>query len=189
MRLRTYSINNWYVAGIRAGIQSAHSHDELTVKYLHPLIQGESNLSEAHLNKAKLLMQCQKIDKTAIILNGGENKDLKNFLFFLEQNDYLLDYPFAEFFESEDALNGALTSISIVLPETIFDYSRIVPAMISKLDFSKEESYTENGITIKEEKEYVYTIINSNKDENIEFKLYEKDIELMNLIGRMPLMS
>lgn len=127
--LRTYSINNFYFSGIHAGNQSTHSHDELTVKYLHPIIDDEGE----HLNKkaVTMLKECQKLDKTMIVLNGGMQIHLEGFLNFLEENESKHDYPFAPFYEAPEATNGTLTNISIVLPERIFAYSSVAARCIT----------------------------------------------------------
>jgi hypothetical protein len=61
------------------------------------------------------------IHKTTILLNGGMEKSLKDLLpiFFSKDNPY----PWASFNESEEALNGTLTNVSIILPKKIYMYN------------------------------------------------------------------
>jgi hypothetical protein len=136
--LRTYSLNNFYFSGIHAGNQSAHSHDELTVKYFHPILDGKGE----HLNKnsVKILKECQKLDKTMIVINGGMQIHLENVLSFLEENEDNNDYPFAPFYEAKEATNGTLTNISIVLPEKIYVFAPIVDRCITLMRLEQTRS-------------------------------------------------
>ena len=56
--------------------------------------------------------------KTMILLNGGYSKTLRGLFEFFD--DRKNPYPFAHFCEGEDALDGALTCVGIILPEKIY---------------------------------------------------------------------
>ncbi|HCN5976693.1 TPA: hypothetical protein N6Y90_004828 [Escherichia coli] len=112
MKTRMYCIVNQYISGIHAGIQSAHAIVELIEKYDHPAKTSEEFA-------AHHLLKCWKeIDKTIIVLNGGYQSVLQD---FLEQAKSLQTYPVAGWCEEKKALNGAMTAVAVVLPEFIYN--------------------------------------------------------------------
>jgi len=109
--LRAYFFNNMYLTGIHAGIQAQHCTAEMFMKY-----SGYGATSE---NKPwRVLHNWAEDEKTTIILNGGyaSNLLLIESLFEDEENEY----PWDVFHESEDALEGCITSVGIILPERIY---------------------------------------------------------------------
>ena len=64
--------------------------------------------------------------KTTIILNAGMHKDLQELKSIFESCNH--DLPWAHFNESEEALNSALTNVSIVVPGHIIQASRFQSA-------------------------------------------------------------
>ena len=103
MNLRAYFFGNMYLSSIQQGIQAAHVVAEMFIKYhgLHPTLIDWAN---AH--------------KTMILLNGGYSEELHRLhgVFASRENPY----PYAAFRESEQALEGAITSVGIILPEYIW---------------------------------------------------------------------
>lgn len=100
---RAYFFNNMYLQGIHAGIQSAHTIAEMMVAFPdHPLLK-----------------QWATIDKTIIVLNAGYSSVLEEFITLLMGSDW----PFAYFNESQEALNGALTNVGVILPESIYNFN------------------------------------------------------------------
>lgn len=121
--MRCYHLNNMYLAGIHAGIQTAHTQHELAIKYL-----GEH--SAASRRSKELYRDWAENEKTIIVLNGGMAKHLLDFQQFLQDNESDLDLPWASFCEEEAALNGAMTNVGIVLPEHLYAYTgRILKAL------------------------------------------------------------
>lgn len=180
---RAYSLNNMYLSGIHAGNQSAHSHDEVTLKYLISSIE-KNNFD---CLKTNIVMEYIKNHKTMIVLNGGMHGDLLNTLSFLKENEGNLAYPFAEFHESEYALNGALTNITIILPDKIYKYSRTIHKLIQK---HETEGYTtvllsgsEYKIT-KEKDNYRMSDVFSE----VSYLYSNEEIELMKIISKLNLM-
>lgn len=104
--MRCYHLNNMYLSSIQQGIQSAHAQMELFVKYPSNTPQGA------------FLFDWATNHKTMIVLNGGFLSDMQEALEFL--NNPSNPYPFAEFYESQEAMGGMLTNIAIVLPEKIY---------------------------------------------------------------------
>lgn len=112
MKTRMYCIVNQYISGIHAGIQSAHAIVELIEAYNRPANTPEE--LDAHY-----LLKCwREKDKTIIVLNGGYQSVLED---FLAQVMSLETYPVAWWREEKKALNGAMTAVAVVLPEFIYN--------------------------------------------------------------------
>lgn len=98
--LRLYTFTHFMLSSIQQGIQAGHAAVELTRR-------GND-----------LTIKWAKEWKTMICLNGGNSQELKELVFFLSNYDNI--FPWCGFSESNEALDGSLTSIAIVLPERIF---------------------------------------------------------------------
>ncbi len=112
--MRCYHLGNTYLPGIHAGIQSAHSQHELAVKYL---LTADCHAAQAEMYKEWLLNH-----KTMIVLNGGWQSSLQEWVKLLESQDH--PYAWTTFHEELDSLNGALTNVAIVLPYHIYGVGR-----------------------------------------------------------------
>jgi hypothetical protein len=99
--LRLYSFTNFYLSSIQQGIQPGHAQGELMLA-----------ASLGDMPNSDLLYEI-------ICLNGGDNKGINEWCAFLHHTDN--PFPFAPFFESEDALGGIMTSVAVVLPAMIFE--------------------------------------------------------------------
>ncbi|QCQ59689.1 hydrolase [Rheinheimera phage Barba8S] len=104
VKMRAYFFQNFYLQGIHAGIQSQHTTAEMFVKY------------SDQPNYNNVLFEWASKHKTTIVLNGGMQKDLLEIVNVLED----LPYPFAYFREEQDALNGAVTNVGVILPEVVY---------------------------------------------------------------------
>ncbi|MND12070.1 hypothetical protein D3C80_22120 [compost metagenome] len=107
--MRCYHLQNTYLSGIHAGIQSAHCQHELALKYIN---SGPANPMK------KAYIEWAKNHKTIIVLNGGMAGDLLRYQELLERSDN--PYPWASFCESEYALGGIITNVGVVLPAKIY---------------------------------------------------------------------
>lgn len=114
--MRCYHLQNMYLAGTQAGIQTAHTQHELAIKYIE---QSSDNYYARHS-----YLDWAKNHKTIILLNGGMQSSLIEFKTLLESPDNC--YPWAFFHESEEALAGALTNVGIVLPFFIYGFKDYV---------------------------------------------------------------
>lgn len=114
--MRLYSFGNMYLLGIQAGIQCQHCTADLLLKY--KLLQNSL--------PAQSVMAFDWADehKTTILLNGGMDKDLKDLVELFGETDN--PYPWEFFNESTEALNNALTNVSIILPEKMYMYNKLV---------------------------------------------------------------
>ena len=81
------------------------------------------------------------------MLNGGYSSDIKELCDFFAQTDN--PFPWAEFYEEQDALNSALTTVGIILSDRIYNAAEIVRNSKSKIFFrpigEDGEAITENG--------------------------------------------
>jgi len=109
-KMRLYCFGNMYLSSIQQGIQAGHVIGNMSVKY----------------NKDSMYQEWANDYKTIILLNGGMSVNLATVVqhFSDQANPFDWDY----FNESKDALDGALTSVGIILPEEVF-----MNAKLSKL--------------------------------------------------------
>ena len=108
---KAYFFGNMYISQIAHGIQAAHTLTEMFVKYK----DGIEN---------KILFDWAENDKVMILFNGGYQSNLYKIHSIFEVVGDKLRLPFAKFHEEEDALNCALTSVGIIVPETYRDSSK-----------------------------------------------------------------
>jgi hypothetical protein len=99
-----------YVSGIAAGIQAAHALTNLLVDQPPDVYEDVKEWCE---------------EPTMILLNGGYQSSLQE-IFNLFAEGANEDYYWGYFRESEEALNGALTNVCIILPEKIYMYDKYV---------------------------------------------------------------
>lgn len=105
--MRAYFFGNMYLSSIQQGIQAAHATHDMFVAYRDRPGAASDFLWEWATNH-----------KTMILLNGGYAETIQELVDF-----FMLDgnpYPWSDFREEEASLNGALTTVGIVLPEKIY---------------------------------------------------------------------
>ena len=125
--LRCYTFTLYQLSSIQQGIQAGHAAVELgTQAYASLTLDGETS-------KFKLYNEWATEWKTMVLLNGGDSKELRELMYALTSRDN--PYPWSGFYESEDSLNGLLTSVAIILPERIF-------GMASKVRSGEELPYS-----------------------------------------------
>jgi len=103
--MRFYSITNMYLSDIQKGIQTAHA------------------VAECSLTDNALYGEWAEKGKTIIVLNGGYTSNLKRMANLVSEST--LDG--VAFNESEEALDGALTVVGVVVPERFYvlgDYAK-----------------------------------------------------------------
>ena len=108
--MRAYFFGNMYLSSIQQGIQAQHCTAELFLKYM-------TNEREEN-NPAQYLWEWANHHKTSILLNGGYSENLR--VLVDRFDDSQNPYPWATFNESQEALDGALTCVGIILPEKIY---------------------------------------------------------------------
>lgn len=100
--MRVYYLTNMYFSGIHAGIQASHALSEMFMKYCTNS-DAKNDIFDWALNH-----------KTACVLNGGNNKQMKELEALLIESD---TYVWASFYESDEAAGGLLTSIAVLSKE------------------------------------------------------------------------
>lgn len=112
--MRAYFFGNMYLSSIQQGIQALHVVSEMLVKYTL-----EDN--RPGLLQRIILQEWARDYKTVVLLNAGFSSEIRSLTeFFANEAN---PYPWARFYEEGDALDGALTSIGIVIPEKIYELS------------------------------------------------------------------
>lgn len=109
--MRAYFFGNLYMSSIQQGIQAAHAVADMFIKY--------SNENEPNYHP---LREWATDHKTMILLNAGYSSEIRNLVNFFQHPDN--PYPWCEFHEGQDALDGALTTVGIILPEEIYGTSK-----------------------------------------------------------------
>jgi len=120
--MRAYFFGNFYLSSIQQGIQGQHAFGELFNKYDNTETPQQSMLRDFNKNH-----------KTSIYLNGGNQKSLQELHTFFEQAEAQKynEFPYTQFFEESDALNGCLTSVVIILPTRIYEFAEILKKDVS----------------------------------------------------------
>ncbi len=108
--MRAYFWGNYYLSPIQQGIQSLHCLSEMYIKYL-PQADEAGPLYDWACNH-----------KTVVILNAGESDSIIKIRDMMGRPDN--PYPWSTWDESVSALNGATTSVGIILPERIYEEAR-----------------------------------------------------------------
>lgn len=104
--LRTYVLLHTYFKSLLNGVQGGHACTEISVKY------------DTGTPSNALYQQWARKDKTLIFLDGGVSVHLRTTLGQLQSlGDIVL--PWSPFFEDEETLEGMLTSVGMILPESI----------------------------------------------------------------------
>jgi hypothetical protein len=176
--MRCYHLNNFYLSGIHAGIQSAHAQHELASKYL---MADEGDVYEETLIQYE---EWAKHHKTIVVLNGGMQKDLQGWVEFLTVNSHHL-FPWSAFYESMEALNGALTNVALVLPEHMYRFNRDIAAFSAQ--GQKSASYVLlGGDTINFARNDLDLILTLNDVDTFTYSSFEQ--ELITRLSRCSLM-
>ena len=203
--MRCYHLCNFYLAGVHAGIQSAHTQHELAIKYLastpYRNLAADESINEYgarldlfHDAKAEYIDWANN-HKTMILLNGGMMSHLVEFETFLAENSHA--YAWSSFREEEAALNGALTNIGIVLPEHMYRWSRQILKFLdipTQVFTNRGEDCTDDIIAIERigagAKHTVELSVDHTKDGNVKVYFYTKfDIELLRKLAPLRLMG
>lgn len=132
-----YFLVNQYMMGIQAGIQAGHAACRLLGEYWE---EDPSN------RKRKLIEKWLTEDETFIILDGGYQKRMYDFMgALLKTSDR---FPYTAFHEEEESLNGALTAVAFILPdyiyEAVLDENGEAPGGIFRKDTLEYLEYSED---------------------------------------------
>lgn len=109
IKMKLYTFTNMYMSDIQKGIQTQHACAELFVKYQQDS-QCKHNLYDWATNH-----------KTTIVLNGGNAQSLHNLYDRLLPLCDCLNYPISVFYEDQQSLNGCITCVAIVVPDSVYN--------------------------------------------------------------------
>ena len=104
--MRAYFWGNMYLSSIQQGIQAAHVVGDMFCKY-----------TDNEFGAERALYDWAENHKTMILFNGGYQSKLTVIEDALKANK---KHAWAAFREEEDSLNGALTSVGVILPEYVY---------------------------------------------------------------------
>ena len=107
-RYRFYVLVHSHLSTIQKGIQAAHVVAEM-------IFDCDGCFSDVY----RPLWEWISEDKTLIILDGGNTKDLEDFEEFLLSNNH--PYLYTTFREDKETLNELLTAVGILVPENAVD--------------------------------------------------------------------
>jgi hypothetical protein len=105
--LRTYVVLHTYFKSLLNGVQGGHACVEMSVKYIPGT--PESNMYQ----------QWARVDKTLLYLDGGVSLHMHAFLSQLQSLDTNAHLPWSHFVEDQATLEGMLTAVAVILPESI----------------------------------------------------------------------
>ena len=108
---RGYFIGNMYLSPIQQGIQAAHVIQDMYTR-----------LAYSH-GGAKIFIDWMNCDRTMILLNGGYQSSLEAlYEDFKRLTNNGAHYPIGAFREEQEALNGCMTSVGIILPKRVYNF-------------------------------------------------------------------
>ena len=111
--MRLYSFVNYYLSQLQAGLQTAHCVSEMSVAHNMKSAERSAYTSWAIY------------DKTIIICNGGNSAMLEDLHLRLVDFAARFELPLTKFYEDEQSLNNALTSVAILVPARFYDVKLI----------------------------------------------------------------
>jgi hypothetical protein len=147
--MRAYFFGNMYLSSIQQGIQALHCTSEMFVKYQLP--PDDSLMFDV----SDHLYDWAREHKTVVLLNAGYSSTIRDIQAFMMDNDN--HYPWAVFHEGDDALDGALTCLGIVLPEKIYEAARLVRTFRAGFDnvrTPRQMIWEDGELIIHKENEY-----------------------------------
>lgn len=113
--MRAYFFGNMYLSSIQQGIQAAHAVADMFVKY-------DKVKRHGHSCQNSMLYEWADRHKTMILLNAGYGQEIHNLITFFSEDGNV--FPWCPFRESREALDSALTTVGIVLPEEIYNAAK-----------------------------------------------------------------
>lgn len=112
--MRLYSFVNMYLSPLQHGLQTAHCVGDILTKY-------KFHQEPEQAAKAALARSWAEHHKTIIICNGGNSMSLSDLYATLTEYETKFILPIVRFYEDEQSLNGALTSVAVIVPAEFYD--------------------------------------------------------------------
>lgn len=165
--MRYYGFGNMYLSSLQQGVQNAHTIVEMFNEYTE----------EHYPVEFEFLTEWALEHKTMILLNGGYSETLRDLWRFLSSDEN--PYPFSKFHEGQDALDGALTCVGIILPQKIYDVAALIRNdRPPRGEMSLADIIRGNGqVTFYEDNSYGVQV-EHNSNIHYEFSKWEFDLML-----------
>lgn len=125
-KLRAYFVGNLYISQIQHGIQAGHVVTKLAAKYGRELSAPREH---------ETFYDWADNGVTKILLVGGYQSTLETVYEIFKIAAFELELPFEWFHEEKDALNGALTSVGVIVPEEVYGFKEPPPFVPHGFDF------------------------------------------------------
>ena len=151
--MRCYIFGNMYLSSIQQGIQAKHCGDEMVVKYA-PKLDADGGWISPNIEKYHQLIDYLAEHKTVICLSAGYSSTLHE-IYARLKSAADNPYPFAKFHESEEALDGALTCVGIVIPDALYDTAAEVRA--TRRDRDRIDNFNDYGEWLSDNGMQTYT--------------------------------
>jgi len=116
--MRAFYFGNMYLSSIQQGVQALHVTTKLLLKYVTVTEDYELTADPKRI----MAWQWAENHDTVVLLNAGYSENIRNLIEFFDNPEN--PYPWSEFYEGGDALDGALTDVGIILPEKIYEGSK-----------------------------------------------------------------
>lgn len=114
-KYRCYVIVHSILSPIQKGIQGAHAMQELAVKYRD--YKGDKNIE-------RLYWEWAKNHKTVVFIEGGFSSGIDSWFSTIFHHPFKL--PRASFKEDGETLKGLMTSIAIVVPDSLYETATLL---------------------------------------------------------------
>jgi hypothetical protein len=111
--MRLYSFANFYLSPLQHGLQTAHCVSDMAAMV--------ANLGTDHISLVDTFYDWARNHKTIIICNGGNVAMLEDLFTRLVDHSHKFSLPLVKFYEDEQSLNNALTSVAILVPAWAYD--------------------------------------------------------------------
>jgi hypothetical protein len=126
--MRLYSFVNYYLSPLQHGLQTAHCVSDMSRTY------------KVNTRQAAVYNDWADNHKTIIICNGGNVAMLEDLYTRLIDPTDAFDLPLVKFYEDEQSLSGALTSVATIVPAKFYD-AKFVPDPTSPHELSGVYQY------------------------------------------------
>ena len=115
--MRAYTFTNWLLRTIQQGIQPAHCLVDMFWKYKDPTTI-----------EYRLLYDWAENHKTMICKSAGDADGVRFVWEELRRLGPALNLPFQKFHEDKRSLDGAMTSVGIIVPTMLWTYADMARA-------------------------------------------------------------
>lgn len=117
--MRLYSFVNAYLSPLQHGLQTAHCVSDMAAMV--------ANLGTDYTTMVDTFYDWARNHKTIIICNGGNTQMLEDLYTRLIDVAHQFRLPLVKFYEDEQSLNNALTTVALLVPEWAYNATFMKP--------------------------------------------------------------